>query len=41
MVSSGEGVISVLVLRVPGTLLVLSELSWDQVELASDPAIER
>lgn len=41
VVSSEEGVLNVLVIRVPDTLLVLSELPWDQVELASDPAIER
>lgn len=38
---SEEGVISVLVIREPGTMLALSEQSWNQIELASDSAIEQ
>lgn len=39
--TSEEGVISVLVMQEPGTMLVLSEQSWNQIELASDSAIEQ
>lgn len=39
--TSEEGVISVLVIREPGTMLALSEQSWNQIELASDSATEQ
>lgn len=39
--TSEEGVISVLVIREPGTILALSEQSWNQIELASGSAIEQ